>query len=154
MKKNEIIAVLLFASISLIYRWQMPESTIETIEPALHITIYVEGNIQTTVTYSYLPTIDDVFRDIGIDNIYHFDNSYVLHDQKVLYIPMATTQEVVSLNTATIEELMQVPGIGPKTAASIVQYRTEESFKVIEDIMKIQGIGEKTYYKMREYLCL
>ena len=52
---------------------------------------------------------------------------------------------VVNINSATVDELMTLPNIGPKKAAAIIQFREENgSFAAIEDIMAVSGIGEKT----------
>ena len=50
----------------------------------------------------------------------------------------------ININTATIEELTQLKGVGEKLAAKIVDYRTQNGpFKMVEDIMKVPGIGQK-----------
>ena len=50
----------------------------------------------------------------------------------------------ININTATVEELTQLKGVGEKLAAKIVDYRTQnEPFKMVEDIMKVPGIGQK-----------
>lgn len=155
MKKTEIISVVLFAVASLAYRFQLPVETIESIETKVEITIYIEGKCQQTLQYDFLPTITTVFSELPIENIYGFDDDYVLHDTQILYIPENNNlQELISLSTASTEELMRIPGIGPKTAETLIGYRETTPFNVIEDIMKISGIGEKTYYKIRGYLCL
>ncbi|MGC4082126.1 MAG: helix-hairpin-helix domain-containing protein [Vicinamibacterales bacterium] len=60
---------------------------------------------------------------------------------------------VVNLNTATAAELEQLPGIGAKVAARIVEYRTKKGpFKKIEELMNVQGIGEKSFLKLRSQL--
>ncbi|MCF7859292.1 MAG: ComEA family DNA-binding protein [Candidatus Cloacimonetes bacterium] len=56
------------------------------------------------------------------------------------------------LQNATKEELMTIPGIGEKTAANILSYRSEFGFRNNEDLMKVKGIGEKTYAKIKKYL--
>ena len=60
---------------------------------------------------------------------------------------------VVNLNTATASELEVLPGIGPKTAARIVEYRQKKGpFKKIEELMNVQGIGEKSFLKLKPQL--
>jgi comEA protein len=59
----------------------------------------------------------------------------------------------ININTATKEELMQLPGVGEKTALLIIEYRDDSSgFKTIEDIMEVKGIGPKKFEKMKKYL--
>lgn len=60
---------------------------------------------------------------------------------------------MVNLNTATAAELEQLPGIGAKVAARIVEYRTKKGpFKKVEELMNVQGIGEKSFLKLRAQL--
>ncbi len=62
----------------------------------------------------------------------------------------AATAAVVNLNAATIEQLETLPGIGPRAAQRIVEYRTKNGgFKKVEDLMKIQGIGERSFLRLR-----
>ncbi|HEV2196691.1 MAG TPA: helix-hairpin-helix domain-containing protein [Candidatus Acidoferrum sp.] len=59
----------------------------------------------------------------------------------------------VNINTATSEELQQVPGIGPATAQKILQMRKSYGpFKSVNDLLAIRGLGEKRLDKMRKYL--
>ena len=59
----------------------------------------------------------------------------------------------VNINTATSEELQQVPGIGPATAEKILQMRKSYgAFKSVDDLLAIRGLGPKRLEKMRRYL--
>src|SRR5467141_3095817 len=59
----------------------------------------------------------------------------------------------VDLNTATSQELQQVPGIGPATAEKILQMRKSYgAFKSVDDLLAIRGLGPKRLEKMRKYL--
>lgn len=66
-----------------------------------------------------------------------------------------TTQEKISLNTATKEQLMTLPNIGEAKAEDIIAYRTKNgNFTTIEDIMKVSGIGESIFAKIKENITL
>ncbi|PIE46437.1 MAG: competence protein ComE [Gammaproteobacteria bacterium] len=57
----------------------------------------------------------------------------------------------VNINTATVEELSTLQGIGPVKAEAIVKYRKEVGkFKTVEDIIKVDGIGEKMLEKVKQ----
>jgi len=59
----------------------------------------------------------------------------------------------VNLNSAEINELVQLPGIGEKTALQIINYRISiAKFKSIKDIMLVKGIGERKFEKIRKYI--
>ena len=59
----------------------------------------------------------------------------------------------VNINTATVEELTQLQGIGPKYAAKIVEYREQKGpFVSPEDLMKVPGIGQKTFENNKEVI--
>ena len=58
----------------------------------------------------------------------------------------------VNVNTATAEELQQIPSVGTVTAANIVAARAERPFRSIEDLDRVRGIGPKTLEKIRPYV--
>lgn len=61
------------------------------------------------------------------------------------------TSGKVNINTADIEELTTVSGIGESKAKAIIAYREENgNFKKIEDILNVSGIGEKLFEKIKE----
>ena len=57
----------------------------------------------------------------------------------------------VNINTATVEELKTLKGIGGKKAEAIIEYRKQNgSFKNKEELMKVRGIGKKLYESFQE----
>ena len=56
----------------------------------------------------------------------------------------------ININTATLEELDTLPGIGPAIAKRIVEFRSTQPFTKPEDIMLVKGIGKKKFAKLRE----
>ena len=59
----------------------------------------------------------------------------------------------VNINTASAEQLTTLPGVGPKLAARIVEYRQKTgSFRATKDLMNVQGIGEKNFAKLETWL--
>ena len=66
-----------------------------------------------------------------------------------------SNEQKVSLNSATIDELMQLPGIGEVKAKAIIAYREENGgFKSIEELLEVNGIGESTFNKIKNQLSL
>jgi competence protein ComEA len=64
--------------------------------------------------------------------------------------PTATAAAPVNLNTATAEQLATIPGVGPKMAERIIDYRQKNGgFKKVEDLMNVSGVGEKSFLKMK-----
>lgn len=58
--------------------------------------------------------------------------------------PSHSKQGTVNINTATLEELQTIKGIGKKKAEAILQYRKEHgSFRTKEDLLQVKGIGKK-----------
>jgi len=62
---------------------------------------------------------------------------------------------LISINSATKEELMTLTGIGESKAESIIKYREEnDGFKNLEEIKNVSGIGESAYSKIKDYIKL
>ena len=55
----------------------------------------------------------------------------------------------VNINTATLEELLTLTGVGESKAKAIIEYRSTNKFNKIEDIMNVSGIGEAAFAKIK-----
>ncbi len=66
-----------------------------------------------------------------------------------------TPANPINLNTATVTELEELPGVGPAIAARIVEYRQKNNgFKKLEDVMNVRGIGEKLFLKLKPMITI
>lgn len=67
----------------------------------------------------------------------------------------AATVATINLNTATVQELKGLPGIGKVTAERIVEYReTHGKFSSVDGLLKVKGIGKKSLAKFRDLISL
>ncbi|MDE6502212.1 MAG: ComEA family DNA-binding protein [Ruminococcus sp.] len=108
----------------------------------------------TTTNISYTKTTvvakDTVVNETAISSI-STNTEYV-----TTYTEPVTTvfEEIyVNINTADIDELMQINGIGEVIATEIISYREQNGgFRNIEEIMNVYGIGEARFERMRNFI--
>ncbi len=61
--------------------------------------------------------------------------------------------EVININTADIDELMNIKGIGRSKAKAIIEYREKNgNFNSIDDIKNVDGIGDSLFEKIKMYI--
>jgi len=66
----------------------------------------------------------------------------------ILSIPM-------DINTATLEDLTKIPGLGPGIARGIINYRNKNGgFFTMEELERVKGIGKAKYKRINEYLVI
>jgi len=69
--------------------------------------------------------------------------------------PASSSTALVNINSATAAEFEALPGIGPKMAARIIEYRQKNGpFKKVEELMNVRGLGEKNFLKLKGQLTL
>ena len=145
----------------------------EAVEQDL-ITVDVKGAVKSPGIYD-LPVgsrINDAVQKAGglTDNA---DSKSInlaqrISDEALVYVPTkeeATSQEMpsstsnskeynnVNVNTASLEELKQVKGLGAKRAQDIIDHRDSNGkFKSVDELKKVSGIGAKTIEKLKEYV--
>lgn len=67
---------------------------------------------------------------------------------------ISNENNLVNINTASKEELLELPGIGEVTAEKIINYRDNNNFTKIEDLKNVNGIGTATYNKLKDLICV
>ncbi len=61
----------------------------------------------------------------------------------------------ISINTASAEELQELPGVGPALSERIIDYRESKGrFSSIEDLQNVSGIGETRFENLKDKICL
>ena len=95
--------------------------------------------------------------------------SQKISDQMIIFIPIEGEEVeeyfesakkvyeddgLLSLNEASLEQLMALPGIGEVKAQEIIRYRDQFGFEEIEDLLKVSGIGPATFNQIKDLLKL
>lgn len=125
-----------------------------------NITISVSGCgiEEKELTLENYSTIEDVFKLITLNeqmDLSSFNPMLFIHDKDKIVIPCIQEKTKISINTASVEQLMQLEGIGESTALKIIEYRTNVGlFQAIEEIMNIPGIKEARFNKIKDDICL
>ena len=71
----------------------------------------------------------------------------------MLMSPAVLAGGKLDLNTATVEQLVELPGIGEKTAQAIVKFREKHGgFDSVEQLLEVKGIGPRKLEKLKEYV--
>jgi len=155
------------------------ESTAGVIAPAPELVVYVCGAVNSPGIYTLAPgsRLHEAVALAGgfsaeADPAYH-NLARSIQDGERIYILSATeTKELstelkmlgenganggpgaeglININSATAEQLMQLPGIGEAKAAGIIEYRSRiGQFTALEEIMNVSGIGEAMFEKIKD----
>ena len=74
----------------------------------------------------------------------------------MIVIPEKEQVEVkkISINMATLEQLITLPRIGLSMAERIITYRQEHPFQSLDDLMQVKGIGPKMFENIKDLICL
>jgi competence protein ComEA len=124
------------------------------------ITVTVQGEVEQpgSVEVPLYATIDDVLRKVQPQedaDLSSLNLQTVLKDHDVVTVPRKEEIRKISINTATAEELAELPGIGPSTAERITAYREENGlFQTIEDLMRVKGIGQNKFDRLKDRIQL
>ncbi len=66
----------------------------------------------------------------------------------------APVRKRIDLNTATLDELTTLKGIGRRKAEAIIAYRSRQRFTRLTQLLKVKGIGKKTLTRLRPFIAI
>lgn len=79
---------------------------------------------------------------------------YIYQEGEIEIIESDDKVGLININSASIDSLMSLPGIGEVYAKRIIDYRNKKKFSSIEEIKNIEGIGGKTFEKLKELITI
>ncbi len=129
-----------------------------------YINVYIFGQVYRSGEYM-IPnswTVGELFDYAKIKSnadISSFDLNGSLEDGMTYYIPEikidnVSFDEKVNINTATLEELIELDGVGVWIATNIISYRQSCPFTSIEEVKNVNGIGDKIYEKIKNSITI
>ena len=142
------------------------EPQIEQEEPIKYIYVDIKGAIKKPGVYK-LEENSRIIDAINISggllktaNTTYTNLSKILNDSEVIKIykneeVKTIENKLININTASLEQLQTLNGIGESKAKSIVEYRTTNgNFKSIEEIKNVSGISESLYEKIKDSITI
>lgn len=169
------IGVLVFSSLNIYSHLSFLGKEVLPLEdsPKVSLNAYVSGAVINPGVYQISPntiTMDVVTMaggfDPGVDSDYvaqKLNLSKRVFNEDHIFIPFEkvsnidslpkgnTSSGLIGINTASVEELDTLPGIGPVTAEKIVAQRPYSS---IEDLKNVSGIGDATFLKFKDLISI
>ena len=123
--------------------------------------VEIKGAVEAPGIYE-VRRFDTVYDVIELAGLREDSDTSSLNLTQNLYpgqvIVVATKEEnssLISINSASLEELDTLPGVGPTIAERIIDYRnTNNGFKSLEELKEVSGIGEKIYEGLKDLITL
>ena len=136
--------------------------SLESLDPEKEklISVEIKGEVKEPGVYELKlgSTYEDLFELSGLNEEADLNGFYLdetLYHEMLVVVPKKSEKRLISINSAGIDELITLPGIGEAIASRIIEYRKEKgSFLKIEDIMNVKGIGRGKFLQIREYITL
>lgn len=125
------------------------------------ISVEVKGEVENpgVFTLNKGSNLNDLIQKLKLKNNADTSNLSLLetlyNNQIIVISKKEDNINKISINSANLNELCLLPGIGESTALKIIEYRNNNgSFNSLEEIKNINGIGDKKYEKIKEFITL
>lgn len=124
------------------------------------IEVEIRGCVENPGVYELKlgSTYEDLFENAVLNDnsdIGNYALQDVLYNRQVIVIPELKNEKKISINSASLDELSSLPGIGKSIAQRIIDYRRNYgSFLTLEEIINVSGIGYAKFNKIKEYITL
>lgn len=157
MKLLRILICILLSGFVLIYVSDIEVDNYQ-ISPSIKVEIKGEVSEDKVIEIERGSSLYDVMDEIEITEDADLSSlalNIPLSDNQVVVIPKNSENELISINTADLDKLTSLPGIGLSIGKRIIEYRDLHGcFKTIEEIKNVKGIGDKKYEQIKELICL
>ena len=130
------------------------------LEEKKKISVEIKGEVEKQGVYEMDlgSTLEDLLKSAKPNpdaDLSSFSLQKRLHHLELVVVKKKEEKKLVSINSAGIEELTTLPGIGKTTAQKIIDYRQEKgSFLSLEELMNVKGIGKSKYEKIKGSITL
>lgn len=118
-----------------------------------YISVYLDNKKYDLLLGSTFETLLNK-AELDLNDNYDISLDYVLKNNEYIY-SNNSNEDRISINSASLDELIKLPGIGEKSANKIIDYRNKYgNFKHIEELKNVSGIGDKKYEKIKELITI
>lgn len=123
-------------------------------------TIEIKGEVRYPGVYEmdWDANIDAIIKKAGGTNeladLSAINLSKIVENNSIIVIPKQSAKKKISINSASLDELDTLNGIGPAIAQRIIDYRKKQPFVSLEQLKEVKGIGDKIFDKIKDDIIL